>query len=68
MTTYSYEGIYDRYDTLHPDGGSLNYVDENGLKKNVYVGRTCVSFSSQSVPTNIIDAVICATNTVNYGR
>jgi hypothetical protein len=33
MTTYSYEGIYDRYDTLHPDGGSLNYVDENGVTK-----------------------------------
>jgi hypothetical protein len=68
MTTYSYEGIYDRYDTLHPDGGSLNYVDENGVTKRKRLCGEGLVFHLQSVPTNIIDSNLRNLNTVNYGR
>lgn len=61
MTIYSYEGIYILNDPAHPSGGSLNYVDINGVtqSKTMMWSGTCISFSSQSVPTNIVGAAIC---------
>lgn len=62
VTLYSYEGIWELDDPLHPDGGSLNYVDGFGVPQTLsplWQG-TCVSFESISAPTSITGAIPCA--------
>jgi hypothetical protein len=64
MTEYSYTGIYERNDPNHPDGGSLDYVDINGVTRTLsgLYAVDCISFLSQSPPTNIIKASTCFTS------
>lgn len=63
MTTYSYEGIYASGDSFHPSGGSLSYVDYDGVTQNLtYMwSGTCTSFQSQSAPTNLVAVSTCTT-------
>ena len=61
LTTYSFEGIYPENDPAHPNGGSLRYIDENGVaqtKTKMWAG-ICFSFFSSSAPTNKISVVAC---------
>jgi hypothetical protein len=60
-TSYSYEGIYELNDPAHPNGGSLTYVDSNGVTQNITTmwSGTCVTFESQSAPTNLVDVATC---------
>jgi hypothetical protein len=61
MTTYNYEGIYESGDDRHPNGGSLNYVDVNGATQSLtfMFSGTCVSFESQSAPSNKVGVATC---------
>jgi hypothetical protein len=61
MTNYSYEGIYELNDPAHPNGGSLDYVDVNGTTQSLTMmwAGTCVTFASQSAPTNKIGVATC---------
>jgi hypothetical protein len=61
MISYSYEGFYELNDPLHPTGGSLSYVDINGITQNLTFmwSGNCIQFNSQSPPTNIIGAAPC---------
>jgi hypothetical protein len=61
MTTYSYEGIWETNDPAHPSGGSLSYVDINGVTQNITSmwNGTCVPFDSQTPPTNKIGVSPC---------
>ena len=61
MTNYSYEGIYELNDPAHPNGGSLDYVDVNGTTQSLTTmwAGTCVTFASQSAPTNKIGVATC---------
>ena len=58
---YSYEGVYASNDPAHPNGGSLDYVDENGAPQSLTLlfSGTCVTFISQSQPTNLVGVATC---------
>jgi hypothetical protein len=62
MTDYYFEGVYELNDPAHPNGGSLNYVDSNGVTQSrtaMWAGN-CQLISSQSEPTNKIGVAPCA--------
>lgn len=61
MTSYSYEGIYELNDPAHPNGGSLDYVDINGITQSLTFmwNGNCQTFDSQSAPTNTVAVATC---------
>jgi hypothetical protein len=61
MTNYSYEGFYELNDPAHPNGGSLKYVDINGVQQTLAPmwSGTCTTFASQSPPTDITGTGPC---------